>query len=144
VSAVTKALEYARALPRYRTQTLSQRHSGGFFVAQVRIKLGTRNQCRKAGYAMGLAVVRIETLCHKTMWLRIEDIRSEQLSLRRDKLVWHINHYARMQRGPHKKYPAVVVIDGALVLWDGNHRVTAASLLGKKSIRCDCYFPPEK
>jgi hypothetical protein len=78
-------------------------------------------------------------LFKKTVWIKLSSIKSEQMCLRIDKLLFHIRHYAEMQR---KNRPGVIMSRGVHVLWDGNHRVTAGLLLGKKHMRCDLYFDP--
>ena len=128
------AIAYARRLPRFRTRHLTKRHRGGFFVPQICIPIATRLQVKSAVEINH----RTRQRNKKTLWVRVSLIRSEQMALRRDKLVWHINHYALAQK--QGKYPGIIMVRGRPILWDGNHRVTAAWLLGKKFIRCDCYF----
>jgi hypothetical protein len=75
----------------------------------------------------------------KTIWVPLSNIQSEQLSLRRDKLMYQLRHYAEMQR---KHYPVVTMARGVFTIWDGNHRITAGRLLGKQRMRCTLLYDP--
>jgi ParB-like nuclease domain len=75
----------------------------------------------------------------KTVWVALSDIKSEQMSLRRDRLLYQLRHYAEMQR---KRRPTVVMARGTYTVWDGNHRISAGVLLGKKRMRCTLLYDP--
>jgi hypothetical protein len=132
---VLTALEYANKLPRFRYRNLTQRMpTRGPFVPQFAIKIATRKQVN-AALRMNK---RGQSVKPKIMWIDIDAIRSEQMSLSIARLRYHIHHYASIQK-QSDGYPGVYMVEGVPVLWDGNHRVTAGKLLGKKKIRCACY-----
>lgn len=128
-----RAIAGVRILPRYRYQSLSQRHRLGRFVPQVLIPRATHRQIDIAA-----PINKRGCFIDKVLWIEVTAIRSEQQALRHDKLLWHLRHYAQMQRA--KKYPAVIMVRGVPILWDGNHRVTSARLLRKRFIRCIAMF----
>jgi hypothetical protein len=132
-----EAIEYARKLPRYRYRNLVQRMpTRGPFVPQLAIPIATRTQVKRAVAVMHQAR-RYRTRQMKTVWVKLSDIRSEQMSLRLDRLLWQLRHYGSMQR---QSRPGVIMARGVPVLWDGNHRVTAGLMLGKEHMRCDLYY----
>jgi hypothetical protein len=133
------ALAYARQLPRFRYRNLTQRMpTRGPFVPQFAIPLATRSQVNRA-VAIMEQTRRGSRRLMKTVWIDLADIRSEQMALRIDKLLWQLRHYGLMQR---KRRPGVIMARGIPVLWDGNHRITSGLLLGKKRMRCDLYYDP--
>lgn len=128
-----EAIARVRRLPRYRYRTLSPRHRLGRFISQAAIPSATQRQVKQ-----GIAINNRDCHTEKIVWVEVAAIRSEQNCLRQDRLLWHLRHYAKMQR--EKKYPAIMMVGGVPILWDGNHRVTSAVLLGKTKIRCHVYF----
>jgi len=131
------ALLYARKLPRFRYRSLGQKVSWGPFVPQFSLPIATRAQVNHAGKTN----IR-GNYNHKILWVRVADLKSEQMALARHKLIWHLKNYAKMQR--EKRYPGVIFVKGVPILWDGNHRASAARLLGKKFMRCNCYFEKKR
>jgi hypothetical protein len=133
------AIKRARKLPRFRYRSLT--HSmptRGPFVPQIVIPLATRTQVKRA-VAVMRQTGRYRTRQMKTVWVKLSDIRSEQMALRLDRLLWQLRHYGVMQR---QSRPGVIMARGVPVLWDGNHRVTAGLMLGKKRMRCDLFYDP--
>lgn len=131
---VDDALDYIKTLPRFWHRALTRRHRVGFFIPQLAIPLAKRADVCKAD-----KINKTTTRVCKSIWIEVETIKSEQLCLRIDRLRYHVRNYAAVQRA--KGYPGIIMVGRVPVLWDGNHRVTAALLLGKKFMRCDVFFP---
>lgn len=110
-------------------------------MPQIAIPIASRAHVKRAWKVVGRKhnLMTSDTLVKKTVWLKLSDIKSEQMCLRIDKLLYQLRHHAEMQR---KKRPGVVMARGLLLLWDGNHRVTSGILLGKKRMRCDLFYDP--
>lgn len=133
------AVRYAKALPRFRFRELRYPAKNGPFICQFGLAVASQTHVRIAAGIMHRGRQSHKKLFKKTVWIELSSIKSEQMCLRRDKLIFHIRHHAQMQR---ERRPAVIMARGLHVLWDGNHRVTAGLLLGKKRMRCDLYFDP--
>jgi hypothetical protein len=127
-----KAIGCIRRLPRFRYRNLKVRHRIGRFIPQIFIPMARRRLVDTA-----VRINRRGKHTMKVLWIEVSAIRSEQMCLRLDRTLWQLRNYAGLKR---KKRPAIIMARGVPVLWDGNHRVTAAVLLGKKRIRCDCFF----
>jgi hypothetical protein len=135
---VKQAIAHVRRMPRFRyqgspTKAPSGRHRIGQFIAQKKIPLATRRQVK--------AAVAINKPCKmlkkKILWVNLNKLRSDQMCLRFDKMLRHLRRYTELQR--RRVRPGVIMIRGVPILWDGNHRVTAAILLGKRNIRCEVF-----
>ncbi len=68
-----------------------------------------------------------------TRWVEVDKLHSTQDFLYFKSLMWVAKHF---EKTPH---PMVVLSNGVYSIWNGNHRVTAAILLGKKRIRVTLY-----
>ncbi len=68
----------------------------------------------------------------KVMWIALRKLRSRQR---------FINYYAlrRYIRKSSQKLPDVMRVGRSLILWDGNHRVSAAIYLGRTRIKCQVW-----
>lgn len=109
----------------------------GPYTPQWLIPLATRKQRAALDRVMGdkrkMGAVR---------WVDVSKIRSTQNCLRHKNLVWHVVHHEVMQKVFRSKdldirgvnLPIVVWVEAVPVIWNGNHRVTASILLGKKRI----------
>jgi hypothetical protein len=130
-----EAIECARKLPRFRYRNLTQSMpTRGPFVPQFTIPIARQDQVKRAA-----RIMQRDTRQKKTVWVELSRIKSEQIALRLDKLLYQLRHYGEMQR---KRRPGIIMARGVMILWDGNHRVTSGLLLGKERMRCDLYFDP--
>jgi N-glycosylase/DNA lyase len=126
------AIQHAKRMSRFRYRRLTVRHRIGRFIPQLSIPIAKRRHVAEAiEINKGRRTVKV-------LWVNVADIRSEQKCLHLDRLLWQLRRYARMQRSANR--PAIVMVRGIPILWDGNHRVTSARLLGKRKIRCDVFF----
>jgi hypothetical protein len=64
--------------------------------------------------------------------IKTASIYSEQRSLTYKRLLRALRHFDKQQRD--RKLPNVFMSKRGPILWDGNHRVTAALLLGRESM----------
>ena len=97
------------------------------FVCQALLRRASVLECRRAERVAEHKGYRITKV-----WVSIDKVKSTQGVLRPRSLVYHL------RRHPYRKRPIVIALSrGFYLLWDGNHRVTAAAMLGRKRIQCD-------
>lgn len=98
---------------------------------------------------------RVYTLKEKYTSRRVELIDpylciSFQKSLQHRSLLWNIRHFEKLQskpkspRNPH--LPHLFKFGNQYVIWNGNHRMTAALLLDRRRVKCVvfAYVPRKK
>lgn len=120
------AIKTVRELRRYRYRSCRVQHQQrlGPFVRHTMIK-----HCTRAEFDQ--AVEAEKNSCGKTVWVEIDKLRMSQFCLAYTRLLRQLRCH------PPNKLPIIVSIPGGLFfLWDGNHRVTAAAMLGKRRVKC--------
>lgn len=117
------AIAVVRHLQRYHYRNCVKRHPRGAFLKSL-IPYVTNAQFK-------LAIAAQETRMGKMVWVEIDALISTQKCLAFRRLLRQLRMY------PNKKVPIIVQIaPGKFVIWDGNHRVTSALLLGKRRVKC--------
>lgn len=130
-----QAIRLLRELQRYayinrRTRKASNR---GYFIRQLMIPLVSTAQGHFADKLMDKWAA--DKLKPTTEWVPVRRLLSDQSRLAVRRMVYQLPRYAQMQR---KKRPLVIKLPHEwYVVWDGNHRCTAALMLGKTRIRCE-------
>jgi len=120
------AIKVVRDLRRYRHRNCRVPHSRGALLRNTLIPNSTSAEFR-------LAIDAQKNPFGKVVWVEITALRSEQRCLSFRRLLIQLRRY------PLKKLPIVVGLPGGVYyLWDGNHRATAAALLGKRRVKCLC------
>lgn len=110
-------------LARYKDGPASRWHPKGAYVAQWLIP--------KAPRGVEEAVVKLMAAkhSHKIKTVRIDRIFSNQNSLTHRRLIRAVRYRRKMPP------PDLFEWKGKFFLWNGNHRITADILLGKKTVR---------
>jgi hypothetical protein len=118
------AITVVRELRRYRYRNCKAPHPRGAFIRNMLLKHATLAE-------FDHAIEAEKNPCGKMVWVEITDLRVGQRCLGFRRLLIQLRRY------PLKKVPIVVRLpSGLYYLWDGNHRATAAALLGKRRIKC--------
>lgn len=121
------AIKVVRQLQRYGDYKCTRRSRRGYYVRNFLIK-----RCTKAELKQAINATDRETLRHRReVWVDLDKLKAEQVCLAPRRLLY------QLRRVPLKKRPTVIKLkDGTHLLWDGNHRVTAHLLLGRRRIKC--------
>lgn len=118
------AVAVVRQFQRYRDRGCTKRHPHGALIRNIFVPKATALEFRQAVDAQKYP-------CGKTVWVEISALRGLQRCLGRARLIRQLRWY------PSKKLPIIVKLPGGKwYLWDGNHRVASAVLLGKRRVRC--------
>lgn len=77
----------------------------------------------------------------QTKTVALSRLQSTDKSLKRDKLLWHVQHPGQaVNPGPLTSHPIVLDDPKGPIIVDGHHRLAAMSVLGAKS--CQCWLIP--
>lgn len=119
-------------MPRYShiSRRCRVRHKRGTRIRQLLIPI-----CTRAHYDYTLSATdEREWRQIKVQWIAIADMVTDQRQLQARRLVYQLPRIAEMQK---RKRPFTVALPGGkFMVWDGNHRVTAAIMLGRTHLRC--------
>lgn len=129
-----QAIRLLRELQRYAYINRRTRRLGkdGQFIRQLMIPLVSNAQGKQADMIAEMKGPVHETI---TEWISVRRLLSDQSRLATRRMVYQLPRYARMQR---KSRPLVIALPHRwYVIRDGNHRCTAALMLGKTRIKCD-------
>jgi hypothetical protein len=130
------ALRLVRQMARYKTTAKGpgfvwRLHPQGNYVRQVLIPFATAAQIHYAADVADVSRTR-ET---NDEWLPVSALLSEQHRLSPRSLAYQIPRFFTMQK---RKLPTVIPLpSGKYLIWDGNHRCSAAILLGVTHMRCE-------
>lgn len=142
-----QALRAAKNFRRYRIPKRKGDRSvwdqSGEYVPQKLVPMATRKQRKSLDRVMGGGKNKMVAI----RWVDVHRIRSTQICLRHRSLIWNVRNFEKTQKTfPSKdldikgiNLPMIVWVDGTPVIWNGNHRVTASILLGKKRILVRMY-----
>lgn len=146
---LTQAIKTVENFARYRVSGKGKREKStwdqaGTYTPQRLIPRATKVQVGHMNRVMGtkdkLGAIR---------WVDVDKLRSTQRCLRFRSLMWNVKNHLVMQKTFGNKrtdmdirgvnLPIVVWANGVPFIWNGNHRVTASILLGKKRILVRMY-----
>ena len=122
------ARKLARAMRRYTSIWCSDSEHAGPYVKQSLIRLTAHRAQKQA--ERSLDYPRNHHYYTKPKWIPIKQMKSFQRGLIYRALIWQLSNTCR-------KLPDVVKMhDGFYLIWNGNHRVTAAIMRGATRVRC--------
>jgi hypothetical protein len=126
------ALKLVHELARFKDENCKKRDPRGFYVRQQFFPIwATTDEKRAVKARIGVR--------ERTIWVRLDKLKSTQGCLGRYRLAYQI------RRHPLKKLPTVIAMGrGKYLIWDGNHRATSAILLGKSRIKCTELYAGKK
>lgn len=129
-----QAIRLIREMVRYRYigwRKRSKPYAKGIFIRQLCIKIATRDQIDRADKIADPRFFRETT----TRWVDVRKMISGQKRLAVWRMMYQLPRFKDMQR---RNRPLVIRLPGGwFYIWDGNHRVTAAIMLGKTRMRCE-------
>lgn len=118
------ALTFVRHLTRYRYRNCVARHPRGAFLRHPYLREASNAEFEQA-------IDAEKNPCGKLVWVEIDKLVKGQGCLGFRRLLKQLRRY------PLKKLPIVVRLrSGRFYLWDGNHRVVAHIMLGKRRVKC--------
>lgn len=129
-----QAIRIIREMIRYRYigwRKRSKPYAKGVFIRQLCIPIASVAQVKLATEIADDRAMRETTI----EWVNVRKLLSEQKRLAVWRMMYQLPRFKDMQR---RKRPLVVALPGGWrLIWDGNHRVTAAIMLGKSRMRCE-------
>lgn len=131
-----QAIRLLRELQRYAyiNRRSRQPNKGGYLIRQLMMPLVSTAQWHFADKLMDKWAA--DKLKPTTEWVPVRRLLSDQSRLAVRRMVYQLPRYAQMQR--EKKLPFVIKLPHEwYAVWDGNHRCTAALMLGKTRIKCE-------
>jgi hypothetical protein len=124
----TDARKLARAMRRYTSIWCSDSEHAGPYVKQSLIRLTAHRAQMQAERKLGYPENRLYYT--KSRWIPITKLQSYQRGLRYRALIWQLSNKC-------SKLPDVVKLrNGDFLIWNGNHRITAAIMRGATRVRC--------